>query len=209
MKKYLLILVSIILLSTLGLSCVMSFEPSSISSQLGNLEVFKVTVIKDHNKCTLDSMDDYHFEFENLQITGYTDWEQISYNTYEKYFQISPSETGVGEVKIWKNCTKEGYEEKVLKITTSENPELFSSLLNGNFEVESDLSNGDFDIYEFEIEKETLIDTLQNGLVLYESLELNPGKYFALYSNDFKSAISVFNNETFYRFDHYIAYYGE
>ncbi len=209
MKKYLLILISVTLLSSIGLSCNMSFEPSSISGKLGNLEVFEVTVIKDHNKCTLDSMDDYHFEFENLQVTGYTDWEQINFNTYKRYFQVSPSETGIGEVKIWKDCTKEGYEETILKITIAENPELFSSFLDGKFEVESDLSGGNYETFKFEINEKKTLETLENGLKLYESLELEPGKYYALFSDDFKSAISVFNNENFYRFDHYIAYYGE
>lgn len=208
MKKYLFFIIAIILISTFGFSCIMTFEPSSISGNLGELKVFKVTIVKEHGaKCTLDSMDDYHFEFENVQVTGYTDWDQISYDTYEKYFQISLSETGSGSVKIWKDCSKEGYDEKVLEISIDGNPPLISSLMNENFPLETDLSAENFKTYEFDIAETTILNELENGLSLYEELELSPGKYYAVYSEDFNSAIAVFNDDFLYRFDHYIAYY--
>ncbi len=210
MKKYLLFIIAVTLISTFGFSCIMTFEPSYISGNLGDLKVFKITIVKEHGaKCTLDSMDDYHFEFENAQVTGYTDWEQVSYDTYEKYFQISLSETGNGSVKIWKDCSKEGYDEKVLKISIDNNLSLTSSLMNGDFPLETDLSTENFKIYEFDIAETAILNELENGLTLYEELELFPGEYYAVYSEDFNSAIAVFNDHFLYRFDHYIAYYRE
>jgi hypothetical protein len=98
-------------------ACEFSFSYDRIEAPLGTVGEIGVRVAKEHNNCTLPSMDDYQFTWENIQILGETPWEEIGTNLYEKWFQVSLSELGDGYLQISKDCTKEGYEEAVLPIT--------------------------------------------------------------------------------------------
>lgn len=98
-------------------ACEFSFNYSEIAAPLSTVGEIGVRVQKDHNNCTLPSMDDYQFMWENIQVLGETAWEEIGSNLYEKWFEVSLSEIGDGYLKISKDCTKEGYEEAGLPIT--------------------------------------------------------------------------------------------
>jgi hypothetical protein len=98
-------------------ACQFSFNYSGITAPLGTVGEIGVRVQKDHANCTLPSMDDYQFAWENIQVLGETAWEEIGPDLYEKWFQVSLSETGDGYLMISKDCTKEGYEEAILPIT--------------------------------------------------------------------------------------------
>ncbi|MBN1859071.1 hypothetical protein JW848_07700 [Candidatus Bipolaricaulota bacterium] len=104
-------------------ACEFSFSYSVIEAPLGTVGEIGVRVQKEHNNCTLPSMDDYRFDWENIQILGETAWEEINANLYEKWFQVSLSQIGEGYLKISKDCTKEGYEEAVLAIRVLDPPE--------------------------------------------------------------------------------------
>ena len=108
--------IGVLALTLSAAACQFSFNFSQITAPLGTVGEIGVQVLKDHNNCTLPSMDDYQFAWENIQVLGTTGWETVGPNKYEKWFQVSLSEIGDGYLMISKNCTKEGYEEAVLPI---------------------------------------------------------------------------------------------
>jgi len=116
---------AIVVLATVGVlvaglsaaACVFTFSFDRIEAPLGTFGEIGVRVEKDHNNCTLPSMDDYQFAWEGIQILGETEWEEVGSNLYEKWFQVSLSALGEGYLRISKDCTKEGYEEATLPIT--------------------------------------------------------------------------------------------
>ena len=124
-------------------ACQFSFSYSEITAPLGTGGEIGVRVQKDHNNCTLLSMDDYQFAWENIQVLGVTDWDEIGPNLYEKWFQVSLSEIGAGYLMISKDCTKEGYEEAILPVTVLDPAEgsLCQQANNGVYPLDA-LENG-------------------------------------------------------------------
>lgn len=118
MKKTLLVLL-MVFLTGVALSCDFKLEAESTQVNTGDAFYVRVTVIKDHNKCTLTSMDDYKFDAENLELLGMTEWEEISRNTFQVWVKVQAIETGEAFLKIWKNCSKEGYDEEILSFEIS------------------------------------------------------------------------------------------
>ena len=108
--------IGVLALTLSAAACQFSFNYSEITAPLGTVGEIGVRVQKDHNNCTLTSMDDYQFAWEDIQVLGQTAWAEIGPNLYEKWFQVSLSEVGDGYLMISKDCTKEGYEEAVLPI---------------------------------------------------------------------------------------------
>jgi len=99
-------------------ACTFAFSYESISAPIGTVGDVGIRVQKTHARCTLSSMNDYLIDGEGIQILGETAWEDLGGDLYEKWVQISLSEEGEGALRISKTCTKEGYEEKVLPITS-------------------------------------------------------------------------------------------
>jgi len=118
MKKTL-ILFSLLLLSVIVLSCDFKLEAETTQVNKGDEFYIRVTVIKDHNKCVLTSMDDYKFDAEGLELLGMTEWKGISRNTFQTWVKAKATESGEGFFKIWKNCSKDGYDEEVLLLEIS------------------------------------------------------------------------------------------
>ena len=112
--------ISVLAITLSAAACEFSFNYSEITAPLGTVGEIGVRVQKNHNNCTLPSMDDYQFAWENIQVLGETSWEEIGPNLYEKWFQVSLSQIGDGYLMISKDCTKEGYEEAILPITVLE-----------------------------------------------------------------------------------------
>ena len=98
-------------------ACEFLFNYDEITAPLSTVGEIGVRVQKTHNNCTLPSMEDYHFTWENIQVLGEIPWEEVGTNLYEKWFQVSLSQTGDGHLMISKDCTKEGYQEAVLPIS--------------------------------------------------------------------------------------------
>ena len=101
-------------------ACEFLFNYNEITAPLGTVGEIGVRVQKTHSNCTLPSMDEYQFAWENIQLLGETVWEEVGPNLYEKWFQVSLSQIGDGYLRISKDCTKEGYEEVILPITVLE-----------------------------------------------------------------------------------------
>jgi len=98
-------------------ACEFFFSYTKVTAPVGTYGEIGVRVQKTHNNCTLSSMDDYRFAWENVQILGSTEWEEVGPDLYERWFQVSLSEVGEGYLMVSKDCTKEGYQEAVLPIT--------------------------------------------------------------------------------------------
>ena len=109
--------ITVLAITLSAAACQFSFNYTEITAPLGTVGEIGVRVQKDHNNCTLPSMDDYQFAWENIQVLGETAWEGIGPDLYERWFQVSLSEIGDGYLMISKDCTKEGYEEA--KVTRS------------------------------------------------------------------------------------------
>lgn len=118
MKKTIMIL-SLILISLVVLSCDFKLEVETTQIDEGEEFYIRITIIKDHNKCVLISMDDYKFEAEALELLGMTGWKEISRNTFQTWVKAKAIESGDSYFKIWKNCSKEGYDEEVLSLIIS------------------------------------------------------------------------------------------
>ena len=101
-------------------ACQFSFSFERIEAPLGTVGEIGVRVQKEHNNCTLPSMDDYRFDWGNIQVLGETAWEEIGASLYEKWFLVSVSQVGEGYLTISKDCTKEGYEEATLPVIVLE-----------------------------------------------------------------------------------------
>jgi len=99
-------------------ACTFTFSYESVFAPIGTVGEIGIRVQKTHARCTLSSMDEYLIDGVGIQILGETSWEDLGGNLYEKWVQISLAEEGDGALRISKTCTKEGYQEKVLPITS-------------------------------------------------------------------------------------------
>ncbi|MCK4391299.1 hypothetical protein KAX17_00145 [Candidatus Bipolaricaulota bacterium] len=136
-------LVAVLTLSVVGWACDFFFNYEEITALIGTVGEIGVQAQKTHNNCTMTDPLDYQFAWENLQILGETPWEEISPQLYEKWFKVSLSAPGEGFLKIFKTCSKEGYEEAILPVTITEGTTdgIFLQALSGTypFELEADL----------------------------------------------------------------------
>lgn len=113
-----LLVAAIVVAATVWASaCGFLFSYAEVAAPLGVFGEIGVRVQKTHSNCTLPTMEDYQFAWDNVQVLGTTEWEEVGANLYEKWFRVSLSETGDGYLMISKDCTKEGYQEAVLLIT--------------------------------------------------------------------------------------------
>jgi len=116
-------------------ACDFTFNYDQITAPVGTVGEIGVRVQKTHKNCTMEDPLDYQFAWENIQVIGETQWEEIGPLLYEKWFNISLSVPGEGFLKISKTCSKEGYEEAVLPITVTSGAEdgVFMQALSGTY----------------------------------------------------------------------------
>lgn len=114
MKKITVLFFLLTMVLTAGFSCLFEIESEKSVYSAGEQAYIRMVVYKDHNNCTLSSMDEYYIEGTNLTVQAKTDWKLIARNTYEIWVQVQFGSKGEAEIKIWKNCSKQGYEEEVL-----------------------------------------------------------------------------------------------
>ena len=157
--------IGVLALTLSAAACQFSFNYSEITAPLGTVGEIGVRVQKDHNNCTLTSMDDYQFAWEDIQVLGQTAWAEIGPNLYEKWFQVSLSEVGDGYLMISKDCTKEGYEEAVLPIAVLDPTadSLWQQATDGAYPLD-------------ELEEGTLENVVGDGIVSEEILTI--GEFF-------------------------------
>jgi len=134
-KSVFLVAVGLLLASVVAVACDFSFNYDQITAPVGTLGEIGVRVQKTHKNCTMEDPLDYQFAWENIQIIGETQWEEIDPLLYEKWFNVSLSVPGKGFLKISKTCSKEGYEDAVLPITVTRGAEdgLFMQALAGSY----------------------------------------------------------------------------
>jgi hypothetical protein len=137
-RTTLLVLVGLLLGSLVAVACDFTFNYDQITASVGTVGEIGVRVQKTHNNCTLADPLDYQFAWENLQILGETEWEEVGAQLYEKWFKVSLSAPGEGFLKISKTCSKEGYEEAILPVTVTEGTEdgVFLQALAGTYPFE-------------------------------------------------------------------------
>jgi len=157
-------------------ACTFYFNYESIAAPIGTVGEVGIRVQKTHAKCTLSSMDEYVIDGEGIQILGETAWEDLGGQLYEKWVQVSLAQEGDGFLRISKDCTKEGYEEKVLPIAAlpPEDDALWTTAWEGEYpfeapeSVESVLGVATVVEEELTVADQTL--TLPEGAVLPEVL---------------------------------------
>ncbi len=191
-------------------ACEFTFNYDGIEAQIGTVGEIGVQVEKTHKKCTLDDPLDYQFEWENIQILGETEWEQTGPQVYEKWFKVSLSSAGEGFLKIFKDCSKEGYSEKILpiKVTKGEEDGVWQTALGGEYPY--DLQS------KIEIEKVFVKSILEGNVLTVEGIgislpfipeklnkyEHEVGVYFYMYKEEAIPMLIV-SDDFLYRFDHY------
>jgi len=115
MKKIIIISALLLLSVSYAMACNFYFEVESQEINSGEEFYVRVIVQKTHNRCTLDDMEtDYKFVSDNMEIIGKTAWKEIQSNVYESWLKVEAGQTGEAFIKIWKDCPKEGYEEKLI-----------------------------------------------------------------------------------------------
>lgn len=213
MRRMTMVVVAAALLAAFAMSagaCTFTFNYESISAPIGTVGEIGVRVQKTHAKCTLSSMDDYVIDGEGIQILGETAWEDLGGGLYEKWVQVSLSQEGDGFLRISKNCTKEGYEEKVLPITSLAPDEdaVWTSAWEGEYPLESPedvvsvldaVTVGDGSL---EVAGRTL--ALPEGAVLPEELPETVRVFYAEIDGR-PVALLLVGEGMFVRFDHLIA----
>jgi hypothetical protein len=113
MKRYFLLPVLLVFTSLIAWSCDFYFEAESKIVKLQESFYVKVTIVQTHNRCTLTSMEDYHFDTKNVTILSKTAWKEVKPDVFEAWVKLESTQSGDGWIKIYKNCTKEGYQEEV------------------------------------------------------------------------------------------------
>ncbi len=99
-----------------ALGCDFVFSYRSITAPLGTSGEVGIRVQKTHANCTLPNPYDYGLSTAGVQILGETPWKEVGPGVIEKWVLLSLAEVGDGYLKVFKTCTKEGYEEGVLPI---------------------------------------------------------------------------------------------
>lgn len=196
------------LLSLTASACSFQFNYASIQAPIGTVGEVGIQIRKTHGNCVLDSMDDYLIEGIGIQILGETSWDSKGGGLYEKWLQVSLSAVGTGRLKISKTCTKEGYEEAVLPITTLPSEDenaVWAKAWNGIYPFDStgdirsaidaaSIESGVLAVGELSV-------VLPSGLLLPEPLS-DTVRLYALYSNNDVLPLLLVGKEMFFRFDH-------
>ncbi len=119
------IILGILILSAIfGFACDFEFEVESTTVAQGSEFYVRVLLGQTHNRCTLPSFDDdIHFEAEGFELIAKTKWRLIDRYTYELWLQVRAENIGEGWIKVFKTCSRNGYEEEVFPLTVIAGPE--------------------------------------------------------------------------------------
>ncbi len=206
MKIKLLMFLAIIL-AAVSLSCEFTFSQEDLSGELGSEAIIKVTIHRDHNNCTMKSMDDYKFEFQNVQLIKETAWKEVSRLTYEKWMIISLSNVGEGYVKIWKVCSKQGYEEGLLPVSVLPRENLIEDIASGKFPFDSPITKVELKSSKTAVISNTEIDRVLAGsstLRLPYSVQVLKGEMIVLFRDPKEFPVLIAGEGYIYRFDQFL-----
>jgi len=105
----------LVFLTLTGLSCDFILEAEATSVTVGEAFFIRATVEKTHNRCVYEAAEGFSFDAsENITLIGRTEWEEVTGDVFQTWLKVEPKKTGTGYVKIWKNCSKDGYDEEVM-----------------------------------------------------------------------------------------------
>ncbi|MCF8002054.1 MAG: hypothetical protein K9K76_09380 [Halanaerobiales bacterium] len=210
LKKLLMVLVIVLLVFPVSTeACEFIFNFDRIEAPLGKMGEIRVRVYKTHNNCTLNGMEEYYFETSNVQTLEETEWKEIEKNVYEKWFKVLLSEKGEGYLLIWKDCTKEGYEEKSLPINVIEGNEDVALAVEGKYpyQIEKDSEirhiEGYLEMKDDRLSVNDLILELPDtAAAVMQALEEIKVKSHIFYEAENKRVLLIANDDSYYYFDY-------
>lgn len=212
-KTFLITIFSVLLLLFVGtqfsLACEFTFNYESIKAPQGTVGDIGIRVYKTHNNCTLQTMDEYNFESEKIQILEESEWQEVERDVYEKWFKVLLSEKGDGYILIWKECSKEGYQEEKLPIKIEGSKEEVEQAISGDYPYDIDMEissiNGNikYKENEFVIADFKLLLPEQNLSVdNIEAIQNYKKPVYVFYNNKEDNKILLIAGEDiYYRFD--------
>lgn len=121
-----------------GEACVFYFNYQEIDAPLGIMGTIAVRVHKDHQNCSMGSDMDFFLDWSNIQVLEETPWTEVGRDLYEKRLRVVLSEIGSGYMLLYKDCEREGYEEKRLPITVREGGDIWEQAYNGEYPYETE-----------------------------------------------------------------------
>ncbi len=198
------LLISLFSLTSAGQACRFFFNHSRIETTIGTSGTIAVRVLMDHNDCSLEGhVEGMQFSWENVQVTAASPWKEVGKDLYERSFSVTLSEVGTGHFKIFKDCTREGYEEESIPIVVHPGGDIWQSARNGNYPYVnySDplVVSGEFQLNEqalligdHVIELPKTLDTLEKGA--------HEVTVFYVEADDAKQAILIVGPNYYYRF---------
>ena len=196
-----------IILAVVSLGCEFSFSQEDLAGELGSEALIKVTIHRDHNNCTMKSMDDYKFEFQNVQLIKETAWKEVARLTYEKWMIVSLSNVGEGYVKIWKVCSKQGYEEGLLPVVVQPRATLLEDIASGKFPFDSPITKIELKSSKATVSSNAEIDRVIAGsstLSLPYSVQVEKGEMIVLFRDPKESPVLIYGEGYMYRFDQFL-----
>lgn len=97
-----------------SLACEITFEPSDVVVDKNGEATVKAVVKWEHRRCVLDD-DDVNIDYENIKELSNTGWKKVKRGLFENTLKIKL--TGdEGEIRVWRECSKKGVSEGILKI---------------------------------------------------------------------------------------------
>ncbi len=185
-------------------ACTFIFNHQRIEATLGTTGTVAVRVLIDHNDCTLEGgIDGMQFGWENVQVLATTPWKEVSKDLYERSFQVSLSNIGAGHFMIFKDCSREGYDELVLPIQVLAGGTIWDTAFNGKYPYTTP-DEPDFIKSTFTIVGQDLINSeLSINVPVAVPVTNNVNTEIAVYyrqKDDAKKAILIVGPDFYYRF---------
>lgn len=114
MKKIILLLLFISIVSANIFSCIIEFEPEKINMKKGEVQSVLLKLKYEHRKCEL-TLDDTQYEVKGLKILEKSEWNKKKRGEFTQKIKIKLIDDK-GYLKIIRECSKKGISEGILKV---------------------------------------------------------------------------------------------
>lgn len=116
-KHIMIVMLALMLLAGPLWSCIIEFEPETISVKKG--ETFTVTMVleNEHRRCEL-TLEDTEYKVEGLEIVKKGEWESEDRYTHRQVLTLKLV-GDKGELRVVRECTRKGISEGILKVTAA------------------------------------------------------------------------------------------
>jgi hypothetical protein len=112
---FLSVMTTVFLFTSVALACFITFEPDTVQADGDGRASFDGVIRWEHRKCVLDD-DDVNLDTKGLKILSQTGWKQVKRGLFKNHFEVELT-SKVGELRIWRECSKKGISEHTIKIT--------------------------------------------------------------------------------------------